>query len=224
MEFSKTAVWGFDHALRGMRNPMDSHSLSDSGYLPEKRLSVENGVEWVPYHIGEKDMDLAQRLIKSGGEHRKFLRMIHVSVDEDMPRYWHSEGDTYHFNTKNSESTMHKLLNNNNPITLDDFVICDKDTEWWINTVNKLESMRKEYKEIQKTTKDSVAMTRLLVRAKRMLPEGFLQLRTLDTNYEELRNMYFQRKNHQLKEEWVDTFCKWVESLPYAKELILYEG
>ena len=169
-------------------------------------------------------MDLAQRLIKSGGEHRKFLRMIHVSVDVDMPRYWHSEADTYHFNTKNSESTMHKLLNNNNPITLDDFVICDEDTEWWINTVNKLESMRKEYKKIQKTTKDSVAMTRLLVRAKRMLPEGFLQLRTLDTNYEEVRNMYFQRRNHRLKEEWIDIFCRWVESLPFAKELILYEG
>ena len=91
MKFSKTAVWGFDHALRGMRNPKDSHHLSDSGYLPEKRLSVENGVEWVPFRIGEKDMDLAQRLIKSGGEHRKFLRMIHVSVDVDMPRYWHSE-------------------------------------------------------------------------------------------------------------------------------------
>lgn len=224
MKFSKTAVWGFDHALRGMRNPKDSHHLSDSGYLPEKRLSVENGVEWVPFRIGEKDMDLAQRLIKSGGEHRKFLRMIHVSVDVDMPRYWHSEGDTYHFNTKNSESTMHKLLNNNNPITLDDFVICDEDTEWWINAVNKLESMRKEYKKIQKTTKDSGAMTRLLVRAKRMLPEGFLQLRTLDTNYEEVRNMYFQRRNHRLKEEWIDIFCRWVESLPFAKELILYEG
>ena len=152
------------------------------------------------------------------------MRMIHVSVDVDMPRYWHSEADTYHFNTKNSESTMHKLLNNNNPITLDDFVICDEDTEWWINTVNKLESMRKEYKKIQKTTKDSVAMTRLLVRAKRMLPEGFLQLRTLDTNYEEVRNMYFQRRNHRLKEEWIDIFCRWVESLPFAKELILYEG
>ena len=115
---------------------MDSPHLSDSGYLPEKRLSVENGVEWVPFRIGEKDMDLAQRLIKSGGEHRKFLRMIHVSVDVDMPRYWHSEADTYHFNTKNSESTMHKLLNNNNPITLDDFVICDEDSVWWIITVN----------------------------------------------------------------------------------------
>ena len=67
-------------------------------------------------------------------------------------------------------------------------------------------------------------MNRLLVRAKRMLPEGFLQMRTWDTNYAELRSIYFQRKNHRLKEEWVDTFCKWVESLPYAKELIMYDG
>ena len=67
-------------------------------------------------------------------------------------------------------------------------------------------------------------MDRLLVRAKRMLPEGFLQMRTWDTNYAEIRNMYFQRRHHRLKEEWIDTCCKWVESLPYAKELIMYEG
>ena len=67
-------------------------------------------------------------------------------------------------------------------------------------------------------------MNRLLVRAKRMLPEGFEQMRTWDTNYAELRNMYFQRKHHRLQEEWVDKFCKWVESLPYAEELIMYDG
>ena len=84
--------------------------------------------------------------------------------------------------------------------------------------------MRQEYKNIKDITKDVVQMNRLLVRAKRMLPEGFLQMRTFDTNYAELRNMYFQRKNHRLKEEWIDIFCKWVESLPYAKELIIYTG
>ena len=193
-----------------MRNPLNSWNKSDSYF-------DDNG----NFIIGENDLGLMQRLIKSGSEHSKFMRMIHVCVDVDMPRYWWSEADTYHFNTKNSCSTMHKLLNNNDPITLDLFVLCDEDKDWWINTVNKLEGMRQEYKNIQSTTKDTKQMNRLLVRAKRMLPEGFLQMRTWDTNYAELRSIYFQRKNHRLKEEWVDTFCKWVELLPYAKELII---
>lgn len=213
MKFEKTQVFNFDGAIRGMRNPLNSWNKSDSYF-------DDNG----NFIIGENDLGLMQRLIKSGSEHSKFMRMIHVCVDVDMPRYWWSEADTYHFNTKNSCSTMHKLLNNNDPITLDLFVLCDEDKDWWINTVNKLEGMRQEYKNIQSTTKDTKQMNRLLVRAKRMLPEGFLQMRTWDTNYAELRSIYFQRKNHRLKEEWVDTFCKWVESLPYAKELIMYDG
>ena len=86
------------------------------------------------------------------------MRMIHVSVDVDMPRYWWSEADTYHFNTKNSCSTMHKLLNNVNPITLDMFVICEEDIDWWKNTVEELEKLRLEYKNIKKTTKDNEYM------------------------------------------------------------------
>ena len=213
MKFEKTQVFNFDGAIRGMRNPLNSWNKSDSYF-------DDNG----NFIIGENDLGLMQRLIKSGSEHSKFMRMIHVCVDVDMPRYWWSEADTYHFNTKNSCSTMHKLLNNNDPITLDLFVLCDEDKDWWINTVNKLEGMRQEYKNIQSTTKDTKQMNRLLVRAKRMLPEGFLQMRTWDTNYAEFRSIYFQRKNHRLKEEWVDTFCKWVESLPYAKKLIMYDG
>ena len=119
---------------------------------------------------------------------------------------------------------MHKLLNRNTPITRDMFITCEEDDDWWVYTITKLESLRREYKYIQSTTKDSEVMNRLLVRAKRMLPEGFLQMRTWDTNYAEIRNMYFQRRHHRLKEEWIDTFCKWVETLPYAKELIMYEG
>lgn len=232
MEFKNTEVWGFNHALRGMRNPLNSWEKSDSGKIywngtwytldPVVRsYFTDYGMNIL---IGKDDLNLAQRLIIGGNEHAKFMRMIHVSADVDMPRYWWSEADTYHFNTKNSCSTMHKLLNNDNPITLNLFAICDEDKDWWINTVKKLESMRQEYKDIKTTTKDIVQMNRLLVRAKRMLPEGFLQMRTFDTNYAELRNMYFQRKNHRLKEEWIDTFCKWVESLPYAKELIMYTG
>ena len=233
MKFENTEVWGFEHSLRGMRNPKNSWHKSDSHYGCDEimncntcRTGQEEGCFNLKnkYIIGENDMKLAQTLIKAGSEHCKFMRMIHVAVDTNMPRYWWSEADTYHFNTKNSCSTMHKLLNNGEPITLDMFVICEEDMDWWNYTVNKLESLRLEYKEIQRTTKDSEKMNRLLVRAKRMLPEGFEQMRTWDTNYAELRNMYFQRRHHRLKEEWNDTFCRWVESLPYAEDLIMYEG
>ena len=221
MKFTLTEVWGFNHALRGMRNALESWEKSDSGYNPVTFPPCND--TRIEYVIGENDMRLAQTLIRAGGEHSKFMRMIHIAVDTDMPRYWWSEADTYHFNTKNSCSTMHKLLNNTKPITLDMFVICEEDRLWWENTIAELEMLRVEYKKIQKTTKDSKAMDRLLVRAKRMLPEGFLQMRTWDTNYAEVRNMYFQRRYHRLKEEWIDTFCNWVESLPYAKELICLE-
>jgi len=215
MEIKNTEIYGFKAAFRGMRNPMDSWAKSDSYY--------DNEINHNQYIIGNNDMNLAQTLIKSGSEHCKFLRMIHVSADFDMPRYFWSEFDTYHYNTKNSCSTMHKLLNNNNPITLDMFETCDEDAYLWNEIIVKLEEFRLDYKELQKTTKNKEEMDRLLLRAKRLLPEGMLQLRTIDTNYAELRNMYFQRRNHRLKEEWIDTFCKWVENLPYADELICFE-
>lgn len=216
MEFTQTEVWGFRGALRGMRNPMNSWKKSDSTF--------DNGV----CVIGKEDLRLAQTLIKGGDEHSKFLRMIHVQVDANMPRYWWSEADTYHFNTKNSCSTMHKLLNNPDPITLelfvDTYLIDDEIDELYIETlqitIDTLETYRGMYRNIDAPKEKK----RLLVRAKRLLPEGFMQKRTWDTNYQELRTMYFQRRNHRLEEEWCDTFCKWVESLPYAYELILYKG
>ena len=215
MEIKNTEIYGFKAAFRGMRNPMDSWAKSGSYY--------DNEINHNQYIIGNNDMNLAQTLIKSGSEHCKFLRMIHVSADFDMPRYFWSEFDTYHYNTKNSCSTMHKLLNNNNPITLDMFETCDEDAYLWNEIIVRLEEFRLDYKELQKTTKNKEEMDRLLLRAKRLLPEGMLQLRTIDTNYAELRNMYFQRRNHRLKEEWINTFCKLVENLPYADELICFE-
>ena len=149
--------------------------------------------------------------------------MIQVWADFDMPRYWWSEFDTYKIGTTaNSCSTMHKLLNRNTPITEDMFVTCEEDSDWWNITIERLEQLRQEYKHIQSTTKDSATMNRLLVRAKRLLAEGFLQMRTVDTNYAELRNMYFQRRYHRLKEEWSDTFCEWIKTLPNS-ELIMCE-
>lgn len=211
MKITNTEVYGFNAAFRGMRNPMNSWNKSDSFGIDEYNVN---------FHIGENDMKLAHSLIKGGNEHSKFMRMIHVAADFNMPRYWWSEMDTYHFNTKNSCSTMHKLLNNTEPITKELFLGCEEDEDVLDIVVKRLEELRKEYKNPTPNTDKN----RLLVRAKRLLPEGFLQLRTMDTNYAELRTVCNQRKNHRLKEEWGDTFCKWAESLPDAEELITYEG
>lgn len=234
MKFTKTEVFNFKGALRGMRNPMNSWDKSDSNCIEGMRCSKcpdnqkcdfyfsERGTGKIyrgENYIGENDLKLAQSLILAGSEHSKFMRMIHVCVDVDMPRYWWSEEDTYHFNTKNSCSTIHKLLNNVNPITRDLFIVCEEDLDIVDLVIERLEKLRIEFKQ----SKDGVCKNRLLVRAKRLLMEGFLQMRTLDTTYAELRNEYLQRKNHRLKEEWQDAFCKWVESLPYAKELIMLD-
>ncbi|MDP4091639.1 MAG: hypothetical protein Q8930_20545, partial [Bacillota bacterium] len=171
------------------------------------------------FKIGENDLKLAQNLILAGMEHAKFLRQIQVWADFEMPRHWWSEMDTYHFNSKNSCSTMHKLLNKQTPISIDMFVICKEDEEIMNGVIYRLNEIREEFlNAVDQKTKDY-----LLLRAKRLLPEGFLQLRTVNTNYAEIRNMWFQRRHHRLKEEWIDIFCSWVESLPYAKELIMLE-
>ena len=212
MNIQTIDVSGWVGALGGMRNPMDSWPKSDSYF--------ENG----DIVIGENDMKLAQNLISSGPEHAKFLRMIHVQANINMPRLFFSELDTYHFNTKNSQSTMHKLLNRTTPITKDLFVTCEEDEDIINLVVDRLESLRIAFKDIQKNCADETKaekLNHLLLRAKRALPEGFLQMRTVDTNYAELRTIYHQRKEHRLKEEWRGVFCKWVETLPYAKELII---
>lgn len=207
MKITNTEVYGFEAALRGMRNPMNSWHLQDS--VPYYCMP---DILWDATLIGERDLDLAKRLIKAGNEHCKFLRQIQVWADFDMPLYWWSEFDTYKFNTKNSCSTMHKLFNAEKEIELDDFVYSKED----INTLNfiisELNSLRQKYLE----TKDF----NYVIRGKRLLPTSFKQKRTVNTNYAELMNIYNQRKNHRLKEEWQDVFCKWCEELPYFKEFL----
>lgn len=207
MKITNTEVYGFEAALRGMRNPMNSWHLQDS--VPYYCMP---DILWDATLIGERDLDLAKRLIKAGNEHCKFLRQIQVWADFEMPLYWWSEFDTYKFNTKNSCSTMHKLFNVKKEIELDDFVYSKED----INTLNfvirELNSLRKRYLE----TKDF----NYVIRGKRLLPTSFKQKRTVNTNYAELINIYNQRKNHRLKEEWQDVFCKWCEELPYFKQFL----
>ena len=204
MKIKTKEVAGFIPALHGMRSPMNSWHLNDS-YMETCYKPI----------IGEKDLDLAQRLVKAGSEHCKFLRQIQVWADFDMPLYWWSEFDTYKFNTKNSCSTMHKLLNAKKEIELSDFVYDESEESTFKAIVDILNGYRKCYL----SSKDYS----YVIKAKRILPTSYKQKRTVNTNYAELRNIYFQRKNHRLKEEWQDVFCKWVESLPYAEELILYK-
>ena len=216
MKITNTEVYGFEASLRGMRNPMDSWHLQDTkrmlGIKGKYNDFKNNDLSYEAIVIGSNDMDLAKRLIKAGNEHCKFLRQIQVRADFEMPLYWWSEFDTYKFNTKNSCSTMHKLFNAKKEITLDDFVYSKED----INTLNfiirELNSLRKRYLE----TKDF----NYVIRGKRLLPTSFKQKRTVNTNYAELINIYNQRKNHRLKEEWQDVFCKWCEELPYFKEFL----
>lgn len=216
--FTNEKIYGLEPAIRSMRNPMDSWHLADSRCDFYNDYEQNNNEEC--FVIGDKDLILAQKLIKNGSEHCKFLRMIDVWVDMDMTRYWWSEMDTYHFNVKNSCSTMHKLLNRKVEITRADFLWCGEDTDILEIVIERLNQLRVEFLD----SKDAEEKNRLLLRAKRILPEGFLQMRTVKTSYAELRNIYFQRRNHRLHDEWVDDFCWWVSTLPYAKELIMYEG
>ena len=216
MKITNTEVYGFEASLRGMRNPMDSWHLQDTkrmlGIKGKYNDFKNNDLSYEAIVIGSNDMDLAKRLIKAGNEHCKFLRQIQVWADFEMPLYWWSEFDTYKFNTKNSCSTMHKLFNAKKEIELDDFVYSKED----INTLNfiirELNFLRKRYLE----TKDF----NYVIRGKRLLPTSFKQKRTVNTNYAELINIYNQRKNHKLKEEWQNVFCKWCEELPYFKEFL----
>ena len=203
MEIVTQEVGGFYSAITSMRNPMNSWHLSDSS-------------EGYAYNIGDKDLKLAQNLIKSGTEHAKFLRMIQVWVNMDMTRFFWSEFDTYSFNVKNSCSTIHTLLNKKNEISLYMLEYYKEDEPLIIEIIKQLNHIRKMFL----NTDNYEEQCKLKRRAKCLLPEGFLQFRTVNTNYAELRNIVLQRKNHQMKKDWQETFCKWVTTLPYAKELI----
>ena len=221
MKFENTQVMNFEGALRGMRNPLESWAKSDS------KIAWDYG-DMPYYSIGPNDMDLAKRLIAGGGEHRKFMRQIFVSVDITAPLYWWKEFDTYKVGTTaNSTSTMHKLASK--PITKECFEMGDFEdvviegvendelsfvytTGMFVEEIIKtLEQLRQKYNE----TKDKRYWKELV----RLLPNGWLQTRTVTMNYENLRNMYHQRDHHKLT-EW-HSFCDWVKTLPYAQEFII---
>ncbi len=204
IKLERFEVMNFENAMRGARNPMNSWARSDSFY-------DESG----NFVFGPNDLDLAKRLCAAGSDHRKFVRMIFVSVDITAPLYWWKEFDTYKVGTvANSTSTMHKI--HSKEFSREDFSF-DKLDERSLHVADTLidfmEELRKEYVE----TKDKALWYDLI----QLLPSSYNQMRTVTMNYENLRNMYFARRNHKL-DEW-HVFADWITSLPYAKELIIGE-
>ena len=248
MKFEHTEVFNFKGALRGMRNPMESWDKSDSHYRdvdePEDEEKIFNGDY---YFIGEKDLALAQTLIKAGNEHRKFMRQIFVSVDITAPLYWWKEFDTYKVGTvANSTSTMHKLAST--PITMDCFEMDDFEDVGiggcvshgstiylWRNLIVHLEELRKQYNKIrdklksEQLTKQEMKHLNSMAKAYwkeliRLLPESWLQKRTVTMDYENLLAICSkgQRRFHKLT-EWSKAFIDWARTLPYAQELIFLD-
>lgn len=200
----KASVMNLEGAIRGARNPLNSWNKIDSYYDDKGN-----------YVLGENDLSLAKRLCKAGSDHRKFIRQILVSVDITAPLYWWKEFDTYKVATvANSTSTMHKI--HSKPFDKEDFS-CDHLTEAGMKALESfieyLEECRLKFVE----TKDKAYWYDII----QLLPEGYNQKRTITMNYENLLNMYYARRNHKLT-EW-HTYCDWIMSLPYTKELFIQE-
>lgn len=219
MKFENTHVYGILDAIRGARNPLESWSKSDS-YLDAGHNTI----------IGPNDMKLLQNLLNASvkdrsNSHSKFLRQIVLSVDITAALYFFKEFDTYKVGTTaNSTSTMHKLAAT--PICLACFETGDMRSvdlgdvdgnykDHIVHLIEFLETLRQRYLE----TKDKQYWKELI----RWLPESWLQTRTVTANYQVIRSMYFDRRNHKLT-EWSESFVDWVKTLPYAEELIMFEG
>ena len=241
IKIENTEVFGWEAAIRGMRNPLDSWSKSDSGYCQGRSsfcdtcdlkpdddyapcyLATEmKGKEFV---VGANDLNLMKRLVKAGSDHSKFMRMINVTVDVTAPMYWWKEADTYKVGTvRNSCSTMHRI--HAKEFTLDDFshehLISDC-VEVLGNVIDVLNQARDayiDYDNIKDNLCDEITNKKdLWWQLIQLLPSSYNQRATLQLNYAVLRNIYHSRKNHKL-DCW-HTFCDWIESLPYAKELIV---
>lgn len=202
IKLERTQVMNLENALRGARNPMNSWNRTDSAY-------DENG----DYILGPNDLDLAVRLAKAGSDHRKYLRMVFVSVDITAPLYWWKEFDTYKVGTvANSCSTMHKI--HAAPFTREDFSHDRMDDGALAVLDTVIAYLESERQKFLADKSDKQAWHNMI----QTLPSSYNQMRTVTLNYEVLTNMYYARRNHKLA-EW-HTLCAWIESLPYAKELI----
>lgn len=213
IKIEETKTFGWEAAIRGMRNPMNSWDKSDthesSSYCPSLdhwEGATEDGFYLL---VGDDDLNLMRRLCKAGSDHRKFMRMITVYCDITAPLYWWKEFDTYKVGTvANSCSTMHKI--HANKFTLDDFShehLQEPMLEILKNTIHGLNDSREAYL----NSKDKLMWWQMI----QLLPSSYNQKRTVMLNYEVLANIYKSRKNHKL-DEWHD-FCYWIKTLPYSE-------
>lgn len=205
LKVERISVMNLENAMRGARNPLNSWARSDSRY-------DENG----NYILGENDLSLAKRLARAGSDHRKYLRQVFVSVDITAPMYWWKEYDTYKIATvANSTSTMHKI--HSKEFSREDFSIDKLDEEslaFFDTIIAMLEKLRLKFIE----TKDKQYWYDII----QLLPSSYNQMRTCSLNYETLINIYYARKAHKL-DEW-HIFCDFIETLPYAKDLIMIKN
>ena len=209
IKIEKTEVYGWEAAIRGMRNPLNSWNESDT---------IFDGDKWC---MGENDLNLMKTLSKAGNDHGKFLRMINVACDITAPLYWWKEFDTYKVGTvANSCSTMHKI--HAKEFTLDDFSCEHLDEAFKRDglvvagykryleyVIDGLNDAREMYLE----TKDKYYWWQMI----QLLPSSYNQKRTVQLNYQVLKSMYFARRNHKL-DCW-RTLCDWMLTLPYFKEI-----
>lgn len=212
IKIEKTDVYGFEAAIRGMRNPMNSWDKSDIAW--EYSDDFKNAIDYdsasgMLKFVGKNNLKLMKQLAKAGTDHRKFMRMITVTLDVTAPLYWWKEYDTYKVGTvANSCSTMHKI--HDRPLTLHDFsheYLEPEATDVMMCVIQSINALREYYCDF-KNKADWYQMIQLL-------PSSYNQKRTIMLNYEVLANIYHSRKNHKL-DEW-HTFCEWIETLPYSE-------
>ena len=225
LKIENTEVMGWEHVIRGMRNPMNSWEKSDSewysiGIPTNNPAAINDKYLSQKYCLGDNDLDLMKRLRNAGTDHRKFMRMITVYLDITAPLYWWKEFDTYKVGTvANSCSTMHKIAAKE--FTLEDFS-CEHLTVESITfglepVIDILNKNRELYIQWENAGEEKKNLWWQMIQ---LLPTSYNQKRTVMLNYEVLANIYKSRKNHKL-DEW-HTFCDWLKSLPYS-ELITGE-